>query len=139
MPKMSNTGDICHSYHRNNKMQIKEIQNFDPCDLIQFLNQEARKDYQHNDKKDFFNAGVAFMLACVRKYFNDSFDIPIRDNNGWISVDDGLPDDESKDGYLVYSIHTKVYEKVDIEKLKMMIDNSAKITHCQPLPQPPKE
>lgn len=60
------------------------------------------------------------------------------DNNGWIRVEDGLPDDD-KDDYLVYSIHTKVYEKVDIEKLKMMIDNSAKITHWQPLPQPPKE
>lgn len=59
-------------------------------------------------------------------------------NNGWISVDE-LPDDESKDDYLVYSIHTKVYEKVDIEKLKMMINNSAKITHWQPMPQTPKE
>lgn len=60
-------------------------------------------------------------------------------NNGWISVDDWLPDDESKDDYLAYSIHTEVYEKVDIKKLKMMIANSAKITHWQPLPQPPKE
>lgn len=60
-------------------------------------------------------------------------------HNGWISVNDRLPDDESKDDYLAYSIHTKVYEKVDIKKLKMMIDNSAKITHWQYLPNPPKE
>lgn len=60
-------------------------------------------------------------------------------NNGWISVDDDLPKIESKDDYLVYSTLTKVYEKVDAKKLRIMINNSAKITHWQPLPQPPKE
>lgn len=60
-------------------------------------------------------------------------------DNGWISIDDGLPDDDNKDDYLVYSIHTKIYEKVDIKKLKKMINNSAKITHWQLLPTPPQE
>lgn len=60
-------------------------------------------------------------------------------NNGWISVDDDLPRIESKEDYLVYSTYTKVYEKVDAKKLRIMIDNSAKITHWQPLPSPPKE
>lgn len=60
-------------------------------------------------------------------------------NNGWISVDDDLPRIESKEDYLVYSTYTKVYEKVDAKKLRIMINNSAKITHWQPLPQPPKE
>lgn len=74
--------------------------------------------------------------ACIQDVIdNNNFLI---DSGGWISVDDGLPDDD-KDDYLVYSIHTKVYEKVDIEKLKMMIDNSAKITHWQPSPLPPRE
>lgn len=31
-------------------MRIKEIQNFDPNDLINFLNQEAGKEYQEMAK-----------------------------------------------------------------------------------------
>lgn len=122
-------------------MSIKEIQKFDPYDLIKFLNQEARKDYQDNEQA--FNAGMAFMLACVRKYFNDDFDIPIRDNNGWISVDDELPiictpvqvcmsdnrvwtgfyDPVIKKGWYIYGWNT----------------NPFTVTHWQPLPEPPKE
>lgn len=50
-------------------------------------------------------------------------------NGGWISVDDDLPTLESKENYLVYSTFTEVYEKVDAKKLRIMINNSAKITH----------
>lgn len=60
-------------------------------------------------------------------------------NGGWVSIDDDLPTIESKEDYLVYSTSTKVYEKVDAKKLRIMIDNSAKITHWQPMPQLPKE
>lgn len=60
-------------------------------------------------------------------------------NGGWVSIDDDLPTIESKEDYLVYSTSTKVYEKVDAKKLRIMIDNSAKITHWQPMPSTPKE
>lgn len=81
----------------------------------------------------FYLSALEWVLNEIEKLNKES-----EPNNGWISIDDGLPDDD-KNNYLVYSIHTKVYEKVDIEKLKMMIDNSAKITHWQYLPEPPKE
>lgn len=57
----------------------------------------------------------------------------------WVNINDGLPDDNSTDDYLAYSIHTEVYEKVSVSKLKQMISNSAKITHWRLCPLPPKE
>lgn len=57
----------------------------------------------------------------------------------WVNIHDGLPDDDSTDDYLAYSIHTEVYEKVSVSKLKQMISNSAKITHWRLCPLPPKE
>lgn len=118
-------------------MRIKEIQNFDPYDLIKFLNQEATKDYQHNEQD--FNAGMAFMLACVRKYFNDSFDIPIRDNNDWISIKKhGLPKESGK--YLVYSYaDDDVWTSdfcVDLDKFNFHHEN---ITHYQKIQLPNME
>lgn len=62
----------------------------------------------------------------------------VKNHNDWISVDDELPNDDNN-RYLVYSIHTEVCEIVNKSQLKQMIDNSAKITHWQPLPKPPKE
>lgn len=59
-------------------------------------------------------------------------------SDGWIRVEDDLPDDDKED-YLVYSIHTKVYEKVNLSQLKQMIANSAKITHWRLLPSTPEE
>lgn len=59
-------------------------------------------------------------------------------NSGWTSVEDDLPDDD-KENYLVYSIHTKVYEKVGLSQLKQMIANSAKITHWRLLSATPEE
>lgn len=111
-------------------MAIKPISNFNPNDLIKFLNQEAVKDYQYNVKKDFFNAGMAFMLACVRKYFNDRFDIAIRDNNGWISVKDELPTDDE----FVLLLKDDGDVIIDINHDWLL---NSEITHWQPLPRPP--
>lgn len=58
--------------------------------------------------------------------------------NSWISIDDMLPESDSTD-YLVYSIHTQVYEKVSVKNLRIMINNSSKITHWREAPQPPQE
>lgn len=54
----------------------------------------------------------------------------------WSLVADGLPQDDEQD-YLAYSTITQVYEKVNLTKLKQMIDNPAKITHWRVCPDVP--
>lgn len=67
-------------------------------------------------------------------------------NNGWISVDDELPDNESevlgyresfKYGDLIY--HCVFKDGLFLDRLTFNPAGKSKITHWQYLPQPPKE
>lgn len=119
------------------------MNSFDPNNLNRFLMACAGQAYKESDTN--FNAGMAHLMACVKKYFNTKdFDIPIRDNNGWIATDDELP---SKDNfYLVYQFngHKDEYETTikwfsKKEQKFLEWDFQDKATHWQYLPQPPKE
>lgn len=103
----------------------------------------AGQAYRESDTN--FNAGMAHLMACVKKYFNiKDFDIPIRDNNGWISVDDELPKPFEK--VLVFvKTHGRGFIRIDSHKPNSLkygarhsFIKSYEVTHWQPLPQPPK-
>lgn len=119
-------------------MKQSNIEKFEPTDLHKFLMQSARANF--DDNSDDFNAGMAMMMGLVKKYFCNEFYIPIRDNNGWISVDDELPTQASilaryNDG-VICEWHSYVK---DDGYTDLTNRGNYKITHWQPLPQPPKE
>lgn len=67
-------------------------------------------------------------------------------DNGWISVDDELPSDETevlgyrdsyKCGDLIY--HCVFKDGKFLDRITFHQAGKGKITHWQPLPQPPKE
>lgn len=67
-------------------------------------------------------------------------------DNGWISVDDRLPNDETevlgyrdsyKCGDLIY--HCVFKDGKFLDRITFHQAGKGKITHWQPLPQPPKE
>lgn len=121
-------------------MKQSNIEKFDPTDLHKFLMQSARKNYEENHSD--FNAGMAMMMGLVKKYFCNDFDIAIRDNNGWISVDDELP--QLFHEVLTLSTHN-TYQILALQEdyfFDFARNESVGISfikYWQPLPKPPKE
>lgn len=121
------------------------MNSFDPNNLNRFLMDCAGQAYRESDTN--FNAGMAHLMACVKKYFNiKDFDIPIRDNNGWVATDDELPKPFEK--VLVYvKTPKKVIIDTDSHNPELLeygvrhsfVATKYEVTHWQPLPQPPKE
>lgn len=130
-------------------MKQSNIEKFNPTDLHKFLMQSARDNFEEN--RSDFNAGMAMMMGLVKKYFCNDFDIAIRDNNGWNSVDEELPIDEGlvlllkDDGDIVigqyvfdlspFLASTEFYQNQDNDWIADLDD----VTHWQPLPKSPKE
>lgn len=130
-------------------MKQSNIENLNPADLHKFLMQSARANF--DDNSDDFNAGMSMMMGLVKKYFCNDFDIAIRDNNGWNSVDEELPIDEGlvlllkDDGDIVigqyvfdlspFLASTEFYQNQDNDWIADLDD----VTHWQPLPKSPKE
>lgn len=148
-------------------MKQSIIENFDPNDLHKFLMQSARENFDEN--REDFNAGMAMLMALVKKYFCDDFDIAIRDNNGWISVDDELPSEnqlvllfdnfgEQTIGKIIkkgnaHNAHNYTLRAIDDEFIFWLITTTddyhygtyhdialiSDFAYWQPLPKPPKE
>lgn len=139
-------------------MKQTTIQNFDPNDLHKFLMQSARENFDEN--REDFNAGMAMLMALVKKYFCDDFDIAIRDNNGWISVDDKSLKQYANKEILIYTACGNIKKAIYSVDNSPYIDDDGteyqyshwfsdefgdfmwefdEIKYWQPLPQPPNK
>lgn len=138
-------------------MKQRTIESFDPNDLHKFLMQSARENFDENSTD--FNAGMSMLMGLVKKYFCNDFDIAIRDNNGWIGIDDALLKEYANKEILIYTcggISKAIYSVDD----SPFIDDDGKeyqyshwfsdqfgdfmwefneVKYWQPLPEPPKE
>lgn len=125
-------------------MKQSIIENFDPNDLHKFLMQSARENFDENCND--FNAGMAMLMALVKKYFCDDFDISIRDNNGWISVEDDNPTTNDFVFVLRFGKFPALGKYINnvwhAQALGSHYVNNMDgyhVTHWQPIPESPKE
>lgn len=117
---------------------------FELAKLKSHIDKLAQENYLKASKLDNVDSKTAnnfyWRADGIRNVLNEIEKLGlVSEDSDWVNIHDGLPDDDSTDDYLAYSIHTEVYEKVSVSKLKQMISNSAKITHWRLCPLPPKE
>lgn len=98
--------------------------------LIKKLVNEHNQVVQYTEEsqyKDGFLAGMRMAIDIAKK------------DNGWISVDDELPPN-SGDFWLVYTDKGRIAEcRYYSDEWIATYCNNERVTHWQPLPQPPKE